>query len=151
MGKIIGSIVVGYITLFVLVFILFSIAWMVLGADGALRPGVWDVSFAWLASSIVVGLVAAVVGGWVCAAIAKDVRGPNGLAIVVVVLGLALALPVLFGNAEAATAARPDTVGMFEAMQNAKQPVWDCVAQPAVGCGWCPGRGQAERQLVIIG
>ena len=133
MGKIIGSIVVGYITLFVLVFVLFSIAWMLLGADGALQPGVWNVSFAWVASSIVVGLVAAVAGGWVCAAIAKDVRGPNGLAVVVIVLGLAMALPVLFGNAEAATTARPDTVGMFEAMQNAKQPVWIALLNPLLG------------------
>jgi hypothetical protein len=133
MGKIIGSVVAGYVTMFVLVFVLFSVAYMVLGASGAFKEGSWDVSFAWLLSSIVVGLVAAIAGGWVCGAIAKDAKGPNALAVVVLLIGLLMALSVLLGSAEVATAVRSDTVGMFDAMQNAKQPSWIALLNPLLG------------------
>ena len=134
MGRTIGSVVAGYVTMFVLVFILFSAAYLLLGAGGSFATGSWDVSWAWIAVSIVVGIAAAIAGGWVCAAIAKDGRAPRALAIAVVVLGLLMALPVLLGTGEpAAVAARPETVALVEAMQNAKQPLWIALLNPLLG------------------
>ncbi len=71
MGRIIGSVIAGYLTMFVAVFVLFSGAYLILGASGSFRPGVWDPSIAWILMSIVLGIVAAIAGGYVCSAIAK--------------------------------------------------------------------------------
>ncbi len=133
MGRIVGGVIAGYVTMFVGVFILFSLAWMVLGADGAFHAGSWDVSAAWIGLSIVIGFLAAVAGGYLCALIARNPRGPQSLVVVVVVLGLLMALPVLFGAGTDAPAVRPAAVGMFEAMQYAQQPGWTAVLNPLLG------------------
>jgi hypothetical protein len=134
MGRIISSVVVGYVTIFVAVFLIFSAAYLLLGTDGSFQAGSWDVSIAWIAASILVGIVAAIGGGYVCAAIARDPRGPLALIVVVVVLGLILAIPVLTGAYDdVGVGTRPATVGLFEAMQNAKQPVWIAFLNPLLG------------------
>lgn len=134
MGKIVGGVLLGYVTMFVAVFLLFSAGYLVLGTDGSYQAGSWDVSFAWVILSIVVGLLAAVAGGYVCASISDSPKAPQALVGVVVVLGLLMALPaVMGGSAEAATMVRPDTVGLFDAMMNAKQPNWLTLLNPVLG------------------
>lgn len=133
MGRIIGSVIAGYLAMFVLVFALFSLAYTVLGASGAFHPGSWDVAGSWVALTIVIGLAAAVVGGYICAAIARDRRGPLWLVALVIVLGLLFAIPVLTGGAPAAAGPRPDAVPMFEAMSKAVQPTWVALLNPLLG------------------
>ncbi len=72
MGKMIGSAVAGYIVMFLTVFVLFSIAYLLLGASGAFQEGSWEPSGIWIVLSIVLGIVAGIAGGYVSAAIAKD-------------------------------------------------------------------------------
>ena len=134
MGRIISSVVVGYVTMFVAVFLIFSAAYLLLGTGGSFQADSWDVSGAWITVSILVGVVAAIAGGYVCAAIARDSRGPWALVVVVVVLGVILAIPALTGTYDdIGVGARPATVGLFEAMQNAKQPVWIAFLNPLLG------------------
>lgn len=133
MGRIVGGVIAGYLTMFVGVFVLFSLAWMALGAEGAFQTGSWDVSAAWIGLSIVIGFLAAVAGGYVCGVIAKNPRGAQALVVVVLVLGLLMALPVLFGGGIEVPGARPDSVGMFEAMQQAQQPGWIALLNPLLG------------------
>lgn len=133
MGRVISSVITGYVIMVVGVFALFSLAWILLGAESSFVPASWDVSGAWLAMSVAVGYLAAVAGGYVCAAIARDSRGPKALIVVVLVLGILFALPVLVGVGPEATEERPPTVTMFEAMSNARQPVWIALLNPALG------------------
>ncbi len=133
MGRIIGSVVVGYLIMFVAIFVLFGGAYLLLGANGSFQPGSWDASGLWLALSVVLGIVAATVGGYVCAAMAKNIRGPQVLVAVVVILGLLFAIPALTGAGGAAAGVRPDTVGLFDAMQNARQPMWLVLLNPVLG------------------
>ncbi|HEX9691651.1 MAG TPA: hypothetical protein VGA22_06095 [Gemmatimonadales bacterium] len=133
MGRVISSVITGYVVMVVGVFALFSLAWVLLGAEASFVPGSWEVSGAWLAASVIVGVIAAVVGGYVCAAIARDPRGPRVLIVVVLVLGILFALPVLLGAGPEATGARPATVTMVEAMSNARQPVWIALLNPVLG------------------
>lgn len=134
MVRIIGSVVAGYVTMFVAVFLLFSAGYLVLGAEGSFQPGSWDVSFVWVVLSIVVSLAGAVAGGYVCAVIAKDPKGPVALVVVVVVLGLLMALPMLMGGApEPPATLRPEDVGLFDAMQSAHQPTWIALLNPLLG------------------
>jgi hypothetical protein len=134
MGKLIGGVLAGYVTMFVTVFLLFSAGYFALGSGGSFQPGSWDVSFAWVVLSIVVGFTAAIAGGYVCVAITNHPKGPAALAGVVVILGFLMALPVLLGGSgEVTTTLRPETVGMFDAMQNARQPTWIALLNPLVG------------------
>ncbi len=84
--------------------------------------------------TVVVGLGAAIAGGFVCALIARDPRGPKWLVAVVVALGILFAIPVLTGAGAAATGGpRPEDVPMFEAMMNAIQPVWVALLNALLG------------------
>jgi hypothetical protein len=129
----IAGVVIGYVVLALIVFVSFSITYLVIGAEGAFRPGSYDVSTLWLVISFVLGLIAAVVGGYVCAAIAKNSKAPMILAGIVLVLGLLIAIPVLMTPDSGTVQGREGNVGNFEAMQNAKQPGWVAILNPIVG------------------
>lgn len=133
MGRLIGSVVLGYVVIVVVIFVGFTILWSILGPSGTFQPGTWAPSGAWAFTTIVLGLVAAAVGGAICARVSKEARGPKVLAVVVLILGFAFAIPALTGSAERAPGPRPDQVTMTEAMQHAEQPIWVTLINPLIG------------------
>jgi len=133
MGRVIGSVIAGYVAIFAAVFVLMTLAWMGLGPAGSFQPGTWEVTSTWIVVSVVVGLVGAIAGGYVCALVAKDPRGPKALVGVVVVLGILFAIPVLTGGGPAVLGPRPDAVSMMDAMQRAQQPAWVALLNPILG------------------
>lgn len=132
MGKIIAGVVAGYLVMLAVVFGLMSLAWVLLGAEGAFRPGTFAVTDTWIAASIVVALLAAVAGGWTCARIAPDPRAIRLLVGLVVVLGVIFAIPVLTAPA-GAPPPRPEGLAMMEAMKQGVQPAWVALLNPALG------------------
>ncbi len=133
MGKVIGSAVTGYLVTFAMVFVLMSLAWFVVGAEGAFHPGVWDVSTVWLGLMLAAALVAAMAGGYVTSMMTADPRGPRILIGIIIVLGIFFAMPVLMDDGTVASLPRPDTLGMFDAMTNGKQPTWVALLNPVLG------------------
>jgi len=133
MGRVIGGVIAGYVAIFVAVFVLMTLAWMLLGPAGSFQPGTWDVTTTWIVVSVVVGLVGAIAGGYVCALVARDPRGPKALVGVVVVLGILFAIPVLTGGGDAVLGPRPDVVPMMDAMQRGQQPAWIALMNPILG------------------
>ena len=133
MGRVIGSVVVGYVVMVIVVFCLSSAAWLALGADGAFQPGTFDPSAIWIAVNIIVGLVAGIGGGWVAAIVARsDARALWGLVGLVAVLGILFAVPVLT-RGDVPSVVRGETMSMMEAMQNARMPAWIALLNPALG------------------
>jgi hypothetical protein len=132
MIRIIGSAIIGYIVIFVLVIVLMTASWFAVGIDGVFLPGVWDVTPTWLVLLLAAAIVAAVVGGYVSAMITPDRRGPLALVVIVVVLGIFFALPVLL-DPGAPLPSRPDGLPMLEAMQNGRQPAWVALLNPVLG------------------
>jgi len=133
MGRKIGSVVAGYATMFAGVFVLMTLFWTLLGANGAFRPGSWEVTGTWVALLLGAGVVAAVAGGYVAAAVAKDVSAGTWLAGLVFVLGVSMAIPVLTAGAPADLGPRPDQLPMFEAMGKGQQPAWSALLNPVIG------------------
>ena len=125
----VGGAVLGSVVMAGAVFLLFAVQWMVLGPDGAFQPQSWEVSGMWLLGSIVVSLLAAVLGGLVCAWVAADDRGLLMLMALVLVMGVAIAL----GDVPATEGARLQEVGMTEAMNSAQQPKWMAWLNPVLG------------------
>jgi hypothetical protein len=129
------AVVAGYATMFVGVFVTFSVAYMAMGADGAFAPGTYNASTQWIITSMVLGFVAALAGGLVCAGIARPCsRASQALAAVVLVLGLLMAIPVVMGAGEE-RGQRTADVGNVEAMKNARTPVLVAFLNPIIGAG----------------
>ena len=132
MGRAIVSVVVGYVAMFAAIFLAFSGLYLLLGQDLSFRPGSYEPSLLWTVVSFALGAGAAVLGGYVCAGIARAATPPTVLAGVVLAVGLLSAVPVLMAAATPAEA-RTGEVGNLDAMTKAKQPAWVAVANPFVG------------------
>jgi hypothetical protein len=99
-----------------------------MGADRVL-PGSYEASARTL--SVALGFAAAVIGGMVCAMIAKDPRGPKWLAVLVFVIGIGFAIPVL--QQAPVSEPRPAGLSMMEAMGKARQTPWTALLNPVIG------------------
>lgn len=132
MMRTVGGVLAGYVAMALIVFACLTAAYLGMGAERAFRPGVYDVSMLWAVVSIVIGFLAAWVGGWVARKIARSRRGPQALAAVVVVLGLALAIPTLGGGLPEAPP-RTGAPANMAAMQQARTPAWLALLNPVIG------------------
>ena len=129
--RIAGSVILGYVVMFALVFVTFTGAYFLLGVERAFQPGSYEATLTWNVVSVVLGLASAMIGGIVCLAIAKTQTGPRVLAAVVLLIGLVSAVPVLTRPPGPTT--RGPEVGAADAMMNARQPVWAALANPFIG------------------
>ena len=140
------GVIVGYIVMFVLQVIAFMTIYTMMGADWSFKPASYEASTAWTAMQFGVILVTTIIAGLICAAIAKGGKAPLVLAVVVLVLGLALAF--------ASTALRPaDTheiragnVPNMEAMSKARHPAWVIFLGPVIGAVGVVMGGKLKRR-----
>jgi hypothetical protein len=128
-----GAVILGYLVMVLVVFATLTAAYLGMGVDRAFQPKSYEVSGLWVAVSFALGFVAAVVGGYVCAAIARKGRAPDVLAGLVVVFGLLAAIPVVMGVNDRRPTERAGDVNNLAAMQSARQPVWVAMMNPFVG------------------
>lgn len=125
----VGGAVLGWVVMSACVVVPMALLWVVLGEDGAFRPGSWEVTHALSLGSVAIGLFAAVVGGFVCAKVAGDNRGVLMLVVLVLILGVVNAL----SQAPVADAVRPEGVAMTDAAGSAREPVWLSWLHPVLG------------------
>lgn len=133
MGKVILATLGGYLLTSALVFLLMTMCWFAVGADGAFLPGVWEVTNTWLLMITLSGYVAAMAGGWLAARLVPDGRAWKSLLGAVLILGLLMALPVLTGEQPMGPLPRPVELPMFQAMTHGRQPAWVALLNPFVG------------------
>ena len=128
-GRNILAAVLGYVVMFAVSFPLFSLMWLVLGADGSFQPGSWQVSGAWAAWSIALGGIVSTAGGFACSKLAVSRQG------VAILIGLVILFAALAALPDAATGvvARPDGASMFDAMSSAQQATWMLWVNPVIG------------------
>jgi hypothetical protein len=126
--KNVGAAVAGYVAMFAVAFVLFSIMWAILGSERAFQPATWDITGAWIVGSIGLGLLVSMAGG---ATASKLGDGKQSVAILV---GLVLLMGVLAALPEASSGApRPPEIGILDAMSQAKQPTWLLWLNPLFG------------------
>lgn len=131
MGRAILAVVVGYLVMGGVVFLGLSGAYLGMGTERALRPASFQVSTLWLVVYLVVSILAAVAGGYFCAAIARRPTPPKVLAGLVLVFGLLMAVPVLMDTNDPGP--RAGSLGNMDAMMQAKQPGWAALLNPLIG------------------
>lgn len=125
------AVAAGYVVFALFIFITFTALYLLLGAEASFEPGSYHPSNLWLALSTLLGFVGTVVGGYVCAALARGGRAPLALAVLVLVVGLFFAL--LAPKRSEGDAARAGNVPNMEAMQKAIQPKWSALLNPCLG------------------
>lgn len=128
----IGGVIVGYLVMFAFILITFTVLYLLLGAEGSFQPNSYEISGVWMVLSIILGIVAAVLGGWVCAKIAVSPKAAYVLAVVVLLLGIGMAIPAMSSDS-AMPEIRTGDVSNMEAMQNAKTPTWMMFLNPLLG------------------
>lgn len=133
MGRLILAVVLGYVLMFVTVFLTFSGAYLAMGADRAFQPGSYEPSTLWVAVSFFLGFLAAVAGGYVCVAVARKMPPALALAALVIAIGLASAGAMMMRPPDARPTARSGEVSNLEAMKNARQPLWIAFVNPFLG------------------
>lgn len=131
MLRTVGAVVGGYFVMALVMFLAFTAAYVAMGADRAFAPNSYDVSGLWLVVWFVVSLGTAVIGGWVARKIAPASKAPLALAVLVLILGGAMAIPAL--TAAKPTKERTSETPAIEAMTSAYQPPWTAIANPIIG------------------
>jgi F0F1-type ATP synthase assembly protein I len=127
------AVIAAYVTMFVLLFATFTGAFLIMGTEWSFKPGSFEASNAWVAMSLIAGLVISILAGFICAVIAKGGKAPVILAIVVFVLGMVLAIPSVIAHQRNAGRVRAGNLTQAEAMQNAVEPIWAPFTFPIIG------------------
>ena len=127
------AVLAGYLSMAITVFVSFTVLYLILGPEGSFVPQSYQVSLTWIFSSIVLSLIAAVIGGFICQLIAKNRNAAIVLAGIVFILGIATAVPTLTTPSEYAHQPREGSVGNMDAMQRAQQPPFILILNPIIG------------------
>jgi hypothetical protein len=133
MGRSILGVVVSYVAMFVLAFIAFTCAYLIVGSDVAFKAGIYEASTTWIGIAFLINIVVSIIGGLICELIAKGGRAPLALAIVVVVLGFVVAVLDMNKGKLNAGMVRAASTPQMEAIQKAYWPVWVPFTFPITG------------------
>ena len=128
--KILG-VIVGYIVMVIFIMTTFSLAYIAMGTDNAYLPNSYDVSMLWIAVSGVLGLIAAIIGGFICKLISQSGGTVKVFAAIVLVFGFIIAIAQMMS--EKPNEVRSGNVSNMEAMQKSQTPLWVALLNPVIG------------------
>ena len=126
------GVIAGCIVLSILLFAGMSAAFVGMGTEGAFKPESYDVTTKWTLVAVGVWFLAAILGGYTCAAIARSCRAPLVLACFVLVFSILLAIPAMM-TGEQEVKIRDAEVSNFDAFKEAKTPAWIALLNPLIG------------------
>lgn len=154
------SVIVGYIVMAIVVITGLSGAFAILGADGTFEPNTYEVKMVWVITMFVIGLIAAIVGGVVCAKVSRhSKRAVQSLMLLILILGISMAFGQTKESDSESPAVREPGISMTQAREQAMlhEPTWVTFTHPFIGCLGimigatlvCPCRkgGQAGEQV----
>lgn len=130
MLKSILAIIVSYVAMFIFLFAAFTGCYFALGAEGTFQTDSYNVTTVWIALTVVVCLLAGIIGGLLCAAISKNQRTCQIFAFIVLFLGLLACIPAM--QRSDAPNTRAGEVSNLEAMRLAVSPMWLHLLNPVI-------------------
>jgi predicted permease len=133
MGRALLAVVISYVVMLVLAFLAFTCAFVIFGSEVVFRTGTYEASTMWIVVAFVINIIDAIIGGFICALIAKRGKAQFALALVVIVVGLVVA----FGDTKKRETnrglTRASNTPKFEEIQKAYWPMWVPFALPFTG------------------
>lgn len=133
MAKKLLAVVVGYVVMAGIVLLAFSLGALFLGLDRIYKPGLYEPSSLWILFSLVVGILAAIAGGYVCRLIGRSRMLLHAFAGMVLVLGLILAAMQIAAPDDLAPREAGESIA--EAASKSRQPTWLALLNPLIGSG----------------
>ncbi len=127
------AVVISYVVMFVLMSVVFMGVFLLMGVEWSFKPNSFEASNGWITMALTANLIVGIVGGLICALIARGGKAPLALAIVVFALGLLLAIPAIVAHQASAGLVRSGNVTQVEAMQKANEPIWVPLTFPVLG------------------
>lgn len=144
MLRIIAGIIVGFIVMAVLVMACFAITMAALGMERILKPNSYWTTDTFNIIVLGGGLLAAVVGGMVCKAIARDSKAVFALAAIVLAMGIGSAA-VNMNRPDPPTRTGPATIQDIQT--HGKEPTWFAIMKTLLGAaGLVIGSSLASRR-----
>jgi cytochrome bd-type quinol oxidase subunit 2 len=131
MLKSILAIIASYVVMFIFLFAAFTGCYFALGAEGTFQTDSYNVTTVWIALTVVVCLLAGVIGGFLCAAISKSKKTCQIFAFIVFFLGLLACIPAMKRSPDAPNV-RAGEVSNLEAMGLAVSPMWLHLFTPVI-------------------
>ena len=125
------GVIAGYAVMRFSFFVVFTGAYVALGAERVFQPDSYEVSTLWLVIYGVVYFCGGMLACLVCAAISRSRRTCQVLAFIVFIVGLALCIPALRDSG--GPNVRAGEISNTEAMQLARMPDWIHLLGPAIG------------------
>jgi hypothetical protein len=119
--------------MFILQVAAFVTIYTMMGANWSFKPASYQASTRWTAMQFGVVLVTAIIGGLICAVIAKGGKAPLALAAAVLVLGFLLAVSATALRPADTHEVRTGNVPNMEAMSKARHPTWVVFLGPFIG------------------
>ena len=134
MVRAVFGIICGYIVMAVVVTAGLSTAFMGMGPAGVFQADTYDLSTKYVLVRFGVTFLAAILGGYACAAISKLSKPPLVLACLILVFGILLAIPILMTSGQDVPVIREGEVGnFFDVMQHGRTPIWIALLNPLIG------------------
>jgi hypothetical protein len=130
MFKSILAVIVSYLVMMILLFAIHSGGYLALGAERVFQSGTYVVAPLWLILYVGATLCAAIVGGYVCAAISRSRNTCRVFAGVVFTLTLLLCIPAM--RADSTPRQRNGPVSSMQALHQAQTPLWVHLLNPLV-------------------
>lgn len=130
-GSLAGAIA-GYIVMAIFVVATFAVAFPVLGISRLFAEGTYEASLTWITLSLVLGLVGALLGGWVAGYVSPKAHAVPTLAGLVLVFGLFSAQAAQNEDVPRGGPRGPDAT-MTDVMTHARQPTWITFVNPLLG------------------
>lgn len=124
------AVIIGYLGIALIIMVSFSIAYMILGAEGSYQSNSWNVSTTWIILSIGLGFVSAWIGGKICISIARNHVAPKYLVALILMFGI---LSIMNADHESIDTVRSISPSIMEAMNNSIQPLWLSYLNPGLG------------------
>lgn len=131
MLKSILAIIASYVVIFIFLFAAFTGCYFVLGTDGTFQTDSYEVTTVWIVLTVVVCLLAGIIGGFVCAAISKSWRTCQIFAFIVFFGGLLACIPAMRRSPDGPNT-RAGEVSNREAMKLAVSPMWLHLLTPVI-------------------
>ena len=138
------SVIAGYASMAIVVMAGFSIAFV--RPDLAFRPGTVNVTPGWLIYALVLSLLAAVLGGWVCRRIARTYRPVLALGVLAIAIGTGSAIHNLSRPVPAQSAEELAALPPSERFQLGRQPDWYAFILPVLGAAGILTGGRLSRR-----
>ena len=132
MLKSILAVIASYAVMFAFMFAAFTGCYFALGTGGTFQTDSYNVTTVWAALTVVVCLLAGIIGGFLCATISKSKRTCQIFALIVFLVSLLICtLPAIKRSPDAPNV-RAGEVATMDAMELAVLPMWLNLLTPVI-------------------